>query len=175
VTPEVLVTLANLGRPRRPSGTATAFVEPPLASAKAARGQLETLTSRPIDDADLPGLRQLRQVAADAAGALIRDVTPDVTELNALARSNRAHAELSVIDGALRHVLVWDDGSVTGYLARRLIGELGALDPGRLQRCARKECTLLFYDTTRSRTGRWHAENPCGWRARQEVHRGTAR
>jgi predicted RNA-binding Zn ribbon-like protein len=56
-------------------------------------------------------------------------------------------------------------------LARRLIEELNALEPDRLRRCARPECDLLFYDTTRSRTRRWHAEDPCGWRERQRVHR----
>jgi predicted RNA-binding Zn ribbon-like protein len=59
-------------------------------------------------------------------------------------------------------------------LARRLIEELAALEPNRLRRCARTACDLLFYDTTRSRTRRWHAEDPCGWRQRQQ-HRRTHR
>jgi hypothetical protein len=30
---------------------------------------------------------------------------------------------------------------------------------------------LLFYDSTKSRTRRWHAEDPCGRRERQRAHR----
>jgi len=59
---------------------------------------------------------------------------------------------------------VWDDASAAAGLARRLIEELAVTNPGRMRRCARAACGLLFYDTTRSRTRRWHAENPCGWR-----------
>jgi len=175
VTPEALITLANLGRPRRPSGVPAAFAEPVLSSANVARKQLGSLIKHPVTEADLSGLRQLQQVAARAARALLREDTPEVTELNGLARDSRAHAELSVIDDELRQDLVWDDESATGCLARRVIGELAALESGRLRECARRECTLLFYDTTRSRTRRWHAEDPCGWRERQRVRRTTGK
>jgi predicted RNA-binding Zn ribbon-like protein len=171
VTPEALITLANLGRPRRPPGVPAAFAESVLPSASVARKQLGPLIQHPITGADLPGLRQLRHIAVRAAGALLRGDTPGVTELNRLARGSRAHVELSLIDDELRQGLVWDDESAVGYLARRVIGELAALEPGRLRECARRECTLLFYDTTRSRTRRWHAEDPCGWRERQRVRR----
>jgi predicted RNA-binding Zn ribbon-like protein len=173
VTPETLITLANLGRPRRPSGVPAAFAEPVLPSAGVARKQLGPLTQRPVTDADLPGLRQLQQVAARAAGALLRGDVPEVTDLNRLARDSRAHVELTVTGDELRQDLVWDDVSAAGYLARRLSGELAALEPGRLRECARRECTLLFYDPTRSRTRRWHAEDPCGWRERQRIRRAT--
>jgi predicted RNA-binding Zn ribbon-like protein len=74
--------------------------------------------------------------------------------------------------GALhRRRLVWTDTSLAAALARRLVEELSALDPDRLRRCARPECDLLFYDTTRSRTRRGHVEDSCGWRERQRVHR----
>jgi predicted RNA-binding Zn ribbon-like protein len=49
--------------------------------------------------------------------------------------------------------------------------ELAEIDPTRLRRCQRRECDLLFYDTTRSATRRWHAESPCGIRERQRRHR----
>jgi predicted RNA-binding Zn ribbon-like protein len=67
-----------------------------------------------------------------------------------------------------RH-LVWDDASATAHLARNVIDELASLDPARLRKCARSACDLLFYDTSRSRTRRWHAEDPCGWRERQQT------
>jgi predicted RNA-binding Zn ribbon-like protein len=175
VTPEALITLANLGRPRRLAGVPAAFAEPVLPSADVARKQLGPLTQHLITDASLPGLRQLQQAAAHAAGTLLGGDTPEATELNGIARGSRAHVELSVTGGKLRQDLLWDDESVAGYLARRVIGELAALEPGRLRECARPECTLLFYDTTRSRTRRWHAEDACGWRERQRVRRTTAR
>jgi CGNR zinc finger protein len=172
VTPEALITLANLGRPRRPSGAPVASAEPALPSADAAAKQLGPLIRSPVTDADLPGLRQLQHIAAGVAAALLRGDTPEVTGLNALARGSRAHVELSVIAGELRQNLVWNDECAAGCLARRIIGELAALESGRLRECARRECTLLFYDTTRSRTRRWHAEDPCGWRERQRTRRG---
>lgn len=175
MTPQALITLANLGRPRRPSGVPAAFAEPALPSASVAGKQLGSLIQHPVTGADLPGLRRLQHIAVRAAGALLRGDTPEVTELNRLARSSRAHAELSVIGDELRQDLVWDDESAAGYLARRVIGELAALEPGRLRECARRECTLLFYDTTRSRTRRWHAEDPCGWRERQRARRTTGK
>jgi predicted RNA-binding Zn ribbon-like protein len=82
-----------------------------------------------------------------------------------------ANLELVVTDGVPRRQLIWTDGSLAAALARHFIDELDALDPDRLWRCARPECDLLFYDTTRSRTRRWHAEDPCGWRERQRLHR----
>jgi predicted RNA-binding Zn ribbon-like protein len=96
----------------------------------------------------------------------------DTSPVNALARGSAGRIELTAgPDGRLRQNLSWEDPSVSAGLARRLVGELAGLEPGRLRRCARSECDLLFYDTTRSRTQRWHAEDPCGWRERQRRHR----
>jgi predicted RNA-binding Zn ribbon-like protein len=86
---------------------------------------------------------------------------------------SRACAELVSGSDPLRQNLLWEDRSVAAALARRLISELAALQPGRLRQCARPECTLLFYDVTRSRTRRWHAQDPCGWRDRQLAHRAA--
>jgi predicted RNA-binding Zn ribbon-like protein len=97
----------------------------------------------------------------------------DTAPINALAGGSRARIELAAADGRLRQALAWDDPSVAARLARRLAGELAGLDPQRLRRCARPECDLVFYDTTRSRTQRWHAEDPCGWRERQRRRRAT--
>jgi predicted RNA-binding Zn ribbon-like protein len=172
VMPETLLTLANLGRPRRPSGAAA---EPVLPTATIAASQLGSLISRPVTDADLSGLRRLQRIAGHAATAFLRGDLPDLTDvatLNEVARVSSARVELSVAEGTLRRDWAGDDDtSVAGYLARHLIGELAAMEPTRLRECDRRECTLLFYDTTRSRTRRWHAEDPCGWRERQQAHR----
>jgi predicted RNA-binding Zn ribbon-like protein len=175
VRPQTLLTLANLGRPRRPSGAAVAAAEPVLPTATVATSQLGSLIPGPVTEADVSGLRRLQRIAGHAAAAFLRGDMPDRTDvaaLNEVARDSAARVELSVAEGTLRRDWAWDDDtSVAGYLARHLIGELAAMEPARLRECARQECTLLFYDTTRSRTRRWHAEDPCGWRERQQAHR----
>jgi predicted RNA-binding Zn ribbon-like protein len=56
-----------------------------------------------------------------------------------------------------------------------VVMELGEIDEARLKRCDRDACDLVFYDTTRSRTQRWHADAPCGNRERQRRHRAASR
>jgi predicted RNA-binding Zn ribbon-like protein len=169
--PQALLQLANLGRPRRPSGAAAPSSEPILPDPAAASAQLAEVVDRPVGVADLADLRRLQRAAAAAAEAILAGEALDSAEINALAADSTARVELVVIEGIPRRQLVWADQSPASALARRLVEELGALDPDRLRRCARPECDLLFYDTTRSRTRRWHAEDPCGWRERQRVHR----
>jgi predicted RNA-binding Zn ribbon-like protein len=171
VRPAALVLLANLGRPRRPARAAEPSPEPVLPDAGTAAQQLRPLMALPVRPGDLPGLRRLQLFAAAAAEALAAGGVIEPAALNELARGSSARARLTVNGGALRQELAWADDSVVGQLARRLIEELAGLDPARLRRCAREQCDLLFYDSTRSRTQRWHAEDPCGWRERQHSRR----
>ncbi|GAA5161327.1 hypothetical protein GCM10023321_45400 [Pseudonocardia eucalypti] len=169
--PTALLLLANLGRPRRPAGARAARAEPALPDAEVASAQLADVLDGPITTADLDDLRRLHRAAFDAAEALAAGAAPDCGPINALAAASTARPELTVDQGVPRRRLVWVDPSPAAALARRLVDELDALEPARLRHCARPECDLLFYDTTRSRTRRWHAEDPCGWRARQQAHR----
>ncbi len=57
-------------------------------------------------------------------------------------------------------------GDIIEQMVAVCLDELAACDSTRLKRCLRPECGLLFYDNTRNRSARWHAENPCGWRSR---------
>jgi predicted RNA-binding Zn ribbon-like protein len=171
LTATALVALANLGHPRKPSRAAGQVVEPAMPDARTAARQLEGLISLPVGDGDLPGLRCLRDIAEAVADAMLRGDQPEVAALNDLARAGTARVELAVRDGSLHRQLAWEDGSAVGQLARRIIDEVTALDPSRVRRCARGECGLVFYDNTRSRTQRWHAEDPCGWRERQSARR----
>lgn len=170
--PVTLIELANLGQPRRPARAIAPVTGPVFPDTATAIRQLAPLTAGPMTEADLPSLRQVQRLAGRAAEALLNGHAPDCALLSALASGSIARAELVVTDGRLYRCLVWEDASAAAGLARRLIEELAAIDPGRLRRCARDACDLLFYDTTRSRTRRWHAENPCGWRERQH-HRRT--
>ena len=171
MTPEALITLANLGAPRRPSRARERLTEAALPDVSTADRQVGGLIARPVTQADLRGLRHLQRVAAQAADALLSGEIPVCSELNALAGGSRGRTELIITKGELRQQVTWDDSSAVAGLARRLIGELAALEPSRLRRCARTQCGLVFYDATRSRTRRWHAEDPCGWRERQQARR----
>jgi predicted RNA-binding Zn ribbon-like protein len=171
VIPAGLVTLANLGRPRRPSRAPGRSTEPVLSDAVTASRQLEGVITVPVQEADLPGLRALHRFAGRAAEALLEGDAPEPGLLNDLAGDSSARIQLTARGGCLDQELIWSDVSAVGQLARRLIEELASLDPTRLRRCAREQCGLLFYDGTRSRTQRWHAEDPCGWRERQHSRR----
>lgn len=172
MTAEALVLLANLGEPRRPAGAPAASSEAVLPDAQTAKRQLAGLLSATVSELDLPALRRLHHAAAGAAAALVAGDPVDCRELNAIAGDSTARAQLTTgPDGSLRELLRWEDASPAGSLARQLIGELAALEPARLRRCARDPCGLLFYDSTRSRTQLWHAEDPCGWRERQRRRR----
>ncbi len=169
--PDALVLLANLGRPRRPPGAHIRRSESVLPDPATATGQLATLVARRVTEADLPALRRVQQVALQTTEALLAGEPPDDGAINTLAHGSTAHIELAATSAGLHQYLVWNDTTIAAGMARRIIEELAALEPDRLRRCARTECNLLFYDTTRSRTRRWHAEDPCGWRQRQHRHR----
>jgi predicted RNA-binding Zn ribbon-like protein len=132
---------------------------------------LAEVVDRPVVAVELADLRRLQRAAVDATHAILTGEPVDCAEINALAADSAARVELVVIEGRPRRRLVWTDGSMAAALARRLVEELSTVEPDRFRCCARPGCDLLFYDTTRSRTRRWHAEDPCGWRERQRVHR----
>jgi predicted RNA-binding Zn ribbon-like protein len=174
VIPETLVRLANLGLPRRPARTTARQREPVLPDAVAATRQLADLIPGPVAEPDLPDLRRVHRVAVEAAVAFVTGTPFDCSGINALARNSVGRLKVvAEPDGTLRQSLAWEDPSVSARLARTLIEELADADPHRFRRCARTGCDLLFYDTTRSRTQRWHAEDPCGWRERQHRRRAS--
>jgi predicted RNA-binding Zn ribbon-like protein len=136
------------------------YDEPILPDATVASAQLAQVVDQPIAAADLADLRRLQQAAVRAAEAILAGAALDCAEFNALAAGSYARVELIVTTRVPRRELIWTDTSLAAPLARRLLDELTALEPDRLRRCARPECELLFCDTTRSRTRRWHAEDP---------------
>jgi predicted RNA-binding Zn ribbon-like protein len=78
-------------------------------------------------------------------------------------------------DRTVRPRLEWSEPTPGATLARRVALELAEIDVARLKRCERPACNLVFHDTTRSGTRRWHAESPCGNRERQRRHRVASR
>jgi len=167
-----LVALANAGRPRRPVGARRAVAEDPFEQAEAATRLLRTFLGRPVDADELDGLRRLAREAGRIAAGVIDGTSPSLRGLNRLAAECTGRAELrSTPSGGLEAVVLWGTGPAAAVLARRIVEELGGIEPGRLRRCARPECGLMFYDSTRSGTQRWHSEVPCGWRERQRRRR----
>lgn len=133
------------------------------------------MLDRPVAPADLPDLRRLQRAVVRAAESVLAGEAPDCVEINTLAAGSSARVELAVTEGVAHRRLVWTDPSPAALLARGLVEELAALDGARLRRCARPECDLLFHDTMRSRTRRWHTEDPCVGANARRVHRRSRR
>ncbi len=107
--------------------------------------------------------------------ALVKVVsTPDAwAEVNRLAESVAFHHVFSD-DGRVTLRQVSGSPVVGGVV--RAVAELAA--DGRLARvrvCANAECSHAFYDTTRSRTQRWHSYEMCGNRANVAAYRARTR
>ncbi len=125
---------------------------------------------------ELPALRELHRAIGAITDALIDGSPAPVEAVNRLAAQHPAPRELEQGPGGeLQVALRFSRPSVIAVLIHQVITELEGLDPGRLRRCERPECRLVFYDLTRSATRRWHSERPCGLRERQRRHRARGR
>ena len=173
MTPETLLTIANLTVPRKPD-RAPAIHPDPLATPATAAGAL--LLPR-VDASELGALRELHATTVQLVDDILNGGRAAVaaTRLTELAKPSVATVRLDAGDDqTVRVGLEWGEPTATATLARRVALELGEIDVTRIKRCRRPACDLVFYDTTRSRTQRWHAESPCGNRERQRRHRAAA-
>jgi predicted RNA-binding Zn ribbon-like protein len=174
MTPDTLLSLANLAVPRKPDRGPTIHPDPLARPATAA----QALGLRRVEPSQLAALRELHQTVLELVDALLagRSLAPSAVRLTELARPSTAVVRLEVgEDRRLGSRLEWTDPTPASALARRVASELAELDVGRLRRCERPACDLVFYDTTRSGTRRWHAESPCGTRERQRRYREASR
>jgi predicted RNA-binding Zn ribbon-like protein len=145
-----------------------------LADATSASELLEPFLGAAVDARELAAVRALQRAVLAIVDALIDGSRPPLEALNALAaREPAIYALERRPDGKLQARLRPKRASAAATLLVAAIRELSELEPSRLRRCARPECTLVFYDVTRSATQRWHAERPCGLRERQRRHRGA--
>jgi predicted RNA-binding Zn ribbon-like protein len=173
VTPDTLLRLANLTVPRKP-GRGPRIYPDPLANRETAAQALGL--ARP-DTAQLRTLRELHKTTVELVDALLdrRPLARPAARLTRLAEPSAATVRLDIGEGHSLHTqLQWSEPTPTATLARQVALELGEIDPQRLKRCALPACNLVFYDTTRPGTRRWHAESPCGARERQRRHRAAA-
>ena len=169
----LVVALANARAPRRPTHAPVAVPYDALANAASANKLLAPFVDRPIDARELPKVRALQRVVLAIVDALIDGSTPPLA-INALAaRSPLIYALERQPHGKLHATLRPQRASAVAALVAAVMRELCELEPSRLRRCARPECTLVFCDTTRSATQRWHAERPCGLRERLRRYRGA--
>jgi predicted RNA-binding Zn ribbon-like protein len=174
MNPSVLVALANLQRRRRRDLAPRA----PVADAGRARRALadDGVTIAVITQGDIPALTRLADAVSELADCLARRRPPAsraVDVINELASGCTGTVQLIMSGPAVQGDMGWRDPDPVAGLARRVIEELDGIDLSRLRQCQRKECDLLFFDMTRSRSQRWHAENPCGWLERQHRRRAT--
>jgi predicted RNA-binding Zn ribbon-like protein len=121
---------------------------------------------------ELAAVRAVQRAVVAIVDALIDSSQPPLETLNALAAEEPA---IYALERQPERNAAHDAASEACVSRRTLlvavVRELSELEPSRLRRCARPECTLVFYDLTRSATQRWHAERPCGLRERQRRHR----
>jgi predicted RNA-binding Zn ribbon-like protein len=138
----------------------------------------QALTLPRLDSSELAALGELHETIVELVDGLLcgRPVARPAARLTCLAQASIATVRLDVGDDeTLRPRLEWSEPTPAATLARRVALELAEIDVTRLKRCARPACNLVFYDTTRSGTRRWHAESPCGNRERQRRHRAASR
>jgi hypothetical protein len=172
--PSVLVSLANLQRRRRWDNAPRApFTDAAQAQRALAEDGVEISGLTP---GDLPALTRLAGAVSELADRLaLRQppVSSAVDIINELASGCTGTARLVISGRAVQSAVCWHGPDPVAGLARRVIGEFDDIDLSRLRQCQRSECDLLFFDLTRSRSQRWHAESPCGWLERQHRRRAT--
>jgi predicted RNA-binding Zn ribbon-like protein len=174
MTPDTLLRLANLTVPRKPDRGPTIHPDPLARPAAAA----QALGLERVETSQLGALHELHQTVVELVDGLLagRSVARAAARLTELARPSAATVRLDVReDRTIGSSLEWSDPTPVAGLARQVASELAGIDIGRLKRCQRPACMLVFYDTTRSGTRLWHAESPCGARERQRRYRAARR
>jgi predicted RNA-binding Zn ribbon-like protein len=159
---------------RKPDRGPTIHPDPLAGPATAAKA----FGLRRLDTSQLDALRGLHETIVELLDALLggRPVAQAAARLTSLAQPSVATVRLDVSKSQiLRTELDWSEPTLAATLARRVVLELAEIDVARLKRCERPACNLVFYDTTRSGTQRWHAESPCGNRERQRRYREASR
>jgi len=168
----LVVALANARAVKRPTHARRAATHDALADAVSANALLEPFLEDPVNARELPAVRAVQRAVVSIVDALIDGSPPPVEALNALAVAEPAIFALERhANKELRATVRPRRGMGAATLLIAVIRELSELEPSRLRRCARPECSLVFYDLSRSATQRWHAERPCGSRERQRRHR----
>ena len=174
--PSLTLAIANSAMPRRPAGARVGMVDDPFRDGPALVqfvGNWLQLGNPTVAKNDLARLVRWREalcafLAGFAAGK------PSVGALAILNEEIERATWTRRLSAKLEVEAVASYGFVEMLVANCII-EIASCDPSRIRQCSRPECRLLFYDTTRNRSARFHAENPCGWRAREARRRLSVR
>lgn len=174
--PSLTLAIANSAMPRRPAGARVRMVDDPFRDGPAfvrfARNWLQVGSPTVAKD-ELARLVRWR----DALCAFLTGFAAGNPSVSALAILNEEIERATWarrLSATLEVEAVASHGFVEVVVAS-CINEIAGCDPSRIRQCSRPECMLLFYDTTRNRSARFHAENPCGWRAREARRRLSVR
>jgi predicted RNA-binding Zn ribbon-like protein len=66
-------------------------------------------------------------------------------------------------------------GQALSAMAREAVELLSADERARIRECAANDCTIVFYDESRSSNRRWCSMQRCGNRAKVRAHRSKAK
>lgn len=130
-----------------------------------------------VTTAELRHLHRFRAVLHELAAA---DPPADVlTAFNQLSAAAPQVVRIATDErGRLRTVLAPHHPGVTAVIADLAASVHEAVLTGawpRLKACANPDCAWLFYDTSRSRTGRWCSMRACGSIHKARAYRGRKR
>ncbi|MEV4326792.1 CGNR zinc finger domain-containing protein [Microbispora rosea] len=127
-----------------------------------------------LSQGDLGRLRDLRDSLVDVVSQPGSEAAQEAwAEVNQWAATS---AFRHVFDGDGRVALLQVSGPPVVGAVIRAVAELVAQGQfSRVRICANAECSHAFYDTTRSRTQRWHSYEVCGNRANVAAYRARAR
>ncbi|HET6289475.1 MAG TPA: CGNR zinc finger domain-containing protein [Amycolatopsis sp.] len=131
------------------------------------------LTDVRIKSAELAALKELRATLHRVAPALARGETPSDEDLALLNGATEATPR-PLVDPRTRR-LAWappvTGNQLLGAVARDAIGLVAGERSGRVRECSANDCTLLFFDTSRSGNRRWCSMERCGNRAKIRAYR----
>ncbi len=124
-----------------------------------------------MSDDMLARLVAWRGALCRALDAFSAGVAPESADLGAINCKDNPATRIRSINAAMEieEVILADDP--VARLSALCVDELSRCDRRRIKTCARSQCAMYFYDQTRNRSARWHAEDPCGWRSRDERRR----
>lgn len=174
--PEDLRLLLGFLNSRPLGGRPDGLGDPQAAACFLARAGLDQGGTVPseTDVAMLRGLRgELVTVLSDAGGAGTERAWQSLQ-----ARATLAPVVFTLGAGPEAGLRPVAAGGLGPVVAEVLTGVYRAITTGRWQRlrlCALDSCATAFYDTTRSRTQRWHSYEVCGNRVNVAAYRARAR
>ncbi|MDR3589192.1 MAG: CGNR zinc finger domain-containing protein [Negativicutes bacterium] len=173
--PTLVLELANSRKPKRPSGTRAAYRLDPFETMESLHAFMKQVNyPLPAGNAPAPLVINLDEIK------IVRETIEQIVSHLADKKEFRFDAVATLNESAKHccwiHQLTPDggcadvspSGTLAGMIASLCVIELAKCDFTRIKICCRPPCGHYFYDTTRNRSALWHAENPCGWRARSE-------